>query len=246
MTSIPDERSDRVLPSVLQIVAIETRRSLLPASRAVDPAKWKSGFAYFAKTYGNAMRQFVGALIHRSVHGARARDLSEEIVQAYFADCMEKDWLFPKDRPIGSFRGYIKTQLRGYVLNYFDYHYAARRDPRAVETIDVCADAPSTTHDPADHAFDQTLVDIAVDRALRQLYRASTDDAEVIADLLRTDGRGSDDLLERLGRADTRERDIRSRARKKFAALFRDELEAIVHDEEELATLLRDLDRLLP
>ena len=246
MKSQSDERSERVLPSVLQIMAIETRRSMLPASRAVDPAQWSSGFAYFATTYGPAMGQFVGALIRGSVHGSRARDMSEEIVQAYFADCMEKDWLFPKDGPIESFRAFVKAQLRAYVINYLDYEYAARRDPRNVGRIERGTDAEPSAPDSADHAFDQSIVDIAVHRALGLLRGASAGDAEVIADLLRTDGRGSDDLLARLGRSDARERDVKGRARKKFAALFREELEAIVHNEDELAILLRDLDRLLP
>ena len=158
---------------------------------------------------------------------------------------MAKDWLAPKAGPIRSFRAFIKSQLRAFTENHLDHVFAARRDPRRIGLVDP-RDLASDAGDPADAAFDRSLVDIAVHRTLERLRRVSADGAEVIADLLRTDNQGSPDILERIGRRGARLRDVRARAQRNFAALFRRELAATVHDDADLALLLDELDSLLP
>ena len=238
----------RLLPPIREIMAIETRRSLLPKSRGIDPAAWRDGFEYFARAYGPAMRQFVGALLRGRVRRSRTDDMPDEIVQSYLAECMARDWLFPATGEIESFRVYVKTQLRRFVINYLDHFFAGVRDPRRAESLGADDPASPKALDPADAAFDRSLVDIALNRALDRLRESSPADAMVIDDLLQTDLRGSDDILERIGRVEGRVRDIRRRARTQFAKLFREQLETMTsrHDDEEIERLLRELDRFIP
>ena len=70
--------------------------------------------------------------------------------------------------------------------------------------------------------------------------------AEVVADLLRTDGEGSADLGERLGKSPEQLVHLRHRARKRFATLFHERLRETVRDDGDYAALLEDLGPYLP
>ena len=71
-------------------------------------------------------------------------------------------------------------------------------------------------------------------------------DAEVIADLLRTEGEGSSDLGERLGQSSKQLTHLRHRARKRFSVLFHEQLRQTVLDEEAFEDLCQRLEAYLP
>ena len=100
--------------------------------------------------------------------------------------------------------------------------------------------------DPAAGDLDVAFVQVTVDRALSELRAKNEEYAEVIADLLRTHGEGSPDLAERLGRDADDVAVLRHRARRRFAALFADELRATVRDDEAFGDLLQRLDAYVP
>ena len=242
----PASKPRRVLPPVSEIMAIETRRSRLPPSRAANPTAWKAGFAYLAETYRPAMIQYVGAIVRDGSRSKGNPDLAEEIVQSWFASSMEHDWLVPKDGPIRSFRAFLKDQLRKHAHNELDHRLAKRRHPGRVRRLAKRDEPASPGNDPAISVLDRTLMDIAFRAAMARLREKSPGHAAVINLMLQTNGRGTPDLSALAEFKGSRERDVVRSAQRRLAKLFREELEKTVRDAEELEILLRILDRFLP
>jgi len=235
-----------VLPAVAEIMAIQTRRSRLPASRATDPLAWKRGFDYLARTYRPAMVQYVGALVRRNSRHVADREVAEEIVQSWFLSSMEKDWLVPKGGPIRSFRAFLKDSLRKFTSGELDRRFAKRRTVARTTSLDAQDEPASDRNNPAASILDRSLMDVAFQAAMRRLREVSKGHAAVIELLLASDGDGVPGVAALLGRKGTRDRDAARRAQARLATLFREELEKTVQDTDELELFLRLVDRYLP
>jgi DNA-directed RNA polymerase specialized sigma24 family protein len=239
------DRGPRVLEPVRDLRAIPTRRSLLPPPRAAaDAAGWRASWTYLFDAYAPAMERYVAAILRRS-GGTRTRvDDAPDVVQAYLAACLEKGWLERDAGEIRCFRGWLKVQLRRFTLAWVRDAGAARRGgtlPADARLDDVEADAPDL-----DAALDAGLVEAAVARCVARLREGNEEYGEIVADLLRTEGTGSPDLAARLGRPAKDLAVLRHRARRRFAALFADELRATVRDPEAFDDLLARLAPHLP
>jgi DNA-directed RNA polymerase specialized sigma24 family protein len=235
----------RVLEVSPRLRSIVTRRSLLPPPADRQDAAFEKSWRHLVTTYTPAMRRYVASLLHRL--GGRSPDAGEveDVVQEYLATCLEKGWLAREGPALRSFRAYVTTQLRRFVLDHLDRRNALRRGaarqagPTALET------AAASGPDPAD-ALDRGWVEVAVSRALASLREGNADYAEVIDDLLRTHGEGSPDLAARMGRPAATLAVLRHRARRRFALLFEEELRFTVRDEADFAELWSALARHLP
>jgi DNA-directed RNA polymerase specialized sigma24 family protein len=189
--------------------------------------------------WGPAMVRYVTRLLTPALGSARARQDAPDVVQAYLAACLEKGWLARDADDVRCFRAYLQTQLRRFCSDHLDRRFAAKP-----------AEALSGVQDPrgtdAAEELDRGWIDVAVGRALATLQRHNHDYYEVVADLLRTGGEGSPDLAARMDRSPTQLVHLRHRARRRFAALFHDELRETVRDDEAFADLARRLEPHLP
>ena len=100
--------------------------------------------------------------------------------------------------------------------------------------------------DAAIRELDEAWVNATVEQALETLRAKNELYYQVIRDLLETEGEGSPDLGERLGRRQRQLDDLKYRARKRFATVFNDELRTTVKDDEAFEELFKRLEVYLP
>ncbi len=238
------ERSARVLDALHDLRAIPTRRSLLPppATGAADP-RWQASWKHLHEVYAHAMERYVAAIL-RATRGADPQD-APDIVQAYLGACLEKGWLEHHDGDLRCFRAWLKVQLQRFTRGWLRERGAAKRGG-SVARDDAALAVVGVEGPDLDAALDAGWVDAAVVRAIARLREGNEEYAEIVADLLRTDGEGSSDLAVRLGRPPKDLAILRHRARRRFAALFVDEVRASVRDPEAYEALLARLEPHLP
>lgn len=238
------ERDTRVLEAANDLRAIPTRRSLLPppATGAADP-RWQASWRHLHEVYAPAMERYVAAIL-RATRGADPQD-APDVVQAYLGACLEKGWLERDADGIRCFRAWLKVQLRRFTRGWHRERTTRKRGgtaaPEDAELEGVGVEDPDL-----DAALDAGWVDAAVARSLARLRDGNEAYAEIVADLLRTDGAGSADLAARLGRPAKDLAILRHRARRRFATLFADEVRASVRDPEAYEALLARLEPHLP
>jgi DNA-directed RNA polymerase specialized sigma24 family protein len=230
----------------LNLMQIETRWTMLPPPPGPEHPDWEESWRYLFLTYAPAMRRYVGALL-RGMFKQRPDDAEvEDVVQDYLSHCIDKGWLSRDAGSIRSFRSYLKTQVFRFTCDYLDRKYAQKRSAPGTRDERMLQGVGTRADDPAIRAFDEGLVDVAREEAIRKLGEANADQAEVIRDLLRTAGEGSTDLAERLGRPAKQLPVLKHRARKAFATLFAEELKGTVVDLEAFGELLKALEPHLP
>lgn len=237
--------SSHILGSTSDLRSIPTRRSLLPlpVAGASDP-RWEDSWRHLLEVYGPALRAYVSALLRAARASSEPEDAAD-IVQAYLTACLEKGWLQRDGGEIRSFRAYLKVQVRRFTWSWLrEQHALKRRPPHQLLEADLEARASASPE--LDIALDAAFVQSAVERCCTQLAASNAVYAEIIADLLRTEGVGSSDLATRLGREPRDLAVLRHRARRRFAHLLAEELRATVRDAESFHELLVLLEPHLP
>ena len=224
--------------------SIATRRSMLPPPGATDTPEARRSFDWLFRRYAPAMVRYARTLL-AGLGGPLGPGDAEDLVQAYLTDCLEKGWLSGAGGEVRCFRAYLQTQLRRYVLTAVRDAGAAKRAPRGTAAVDPDA-LTGSAPDPAEAELDRGFLDVASSLALEDLREGNSDYGEIVADLLRTDGRGSDDLAARLGRSEKQIVHLRHRARRRFAILLFDRLRETVRDDDDHAALCRRLEPYLP
>jgi DNA-directed RNA polymerase specialized sigma24 family protein len=236
----------RILEPAMRLRSIRTRRSLLPTPVDRADPQWERSWRHLLETYAPAMRRYVEALLRRSLGGSPGPEEAADVVQDFLASCLEHGWLSKEAGDIRCFRAYLQVVLKRFTWNHVERKKAAKRDPgRPMSDVGLAAVADEAS-DPAARALDEGLLTVALDAALAALRAGNEAYAEIIADLLRTNGEGSPDLAARLGRAPGDLAVLRHRARKRFATLFADELRATVKDDDAFGDLLKRLEPLVP
>lgn len=236
----------RVIETSRRLRSIVTRRSMLGGIHAWGSERWEETWQYVLTLYAPAMERYVGSLLSRFLRRPVDGEEARELVAEYFAACVEKGWLAQDLHGIRSFRAYLQTQLRRFVHKRLDHRFAKKRHAGALAPADALDAVAGGEDEPAAQDLDRSWVEIAVEQALAELRAGNELYAEIIADLLRTDGEGSPDLAARLDRTDAQLVHLRHRARRRFALLFHAELRATVRDEEAFEDLCRELAPYLP
>ncbi len=222
----------RVIDAGPRLRSIVTRRSLLPPPADRQDRRFEESWRHLVGTYAPALRRYVASLLGSLTGRAADAGEVEDVVQGYLAACLEKGWLAREGPALRSFRAWVSTQLRRYVLDHLDRLHAHKRGAGRQAGEAPLARVASAAPDPAE-ALDRGWVEVAVAEALRLLRAGNADYAAVIDDLLATDGQGSPDLAERLGRPRSALDVLRHRARKRFATLFEEQLRLTVRDEDD-------------
>jgi DNA-directed RNA polymerase specialized sigma24 family protein len=223
-----------------------TRRSLLPPPGARDEPKRRESWDYLCRTYTPAMVEYVRDTLRTALGRPVEREQAADVVQDYLLQAFEKGWLDRTGEEIRCFRAWLQAQLRRFTISHLRHEHAQKRSPGRTETSDALERVASGGPDPAEAVFDAAWVDAVTTQVLDRLRTANASYHAVIVDLLHTDGEGSADLTQRLGRPASRVKDLRHRARRRFALLFFEELRLSVRDEEAHEALYTRLQPYLP
>jgi len=236
----------RVLETGQNLRSIVTRKSLLPPPAEAEDPRWAESWRHLFDVYRPAMERYVRSILARSLGRAPEPSEPADVVQEYFAHCLEKGWLSRHAGDIRCFRAFLQTQLRRFVYKYLDHKFAKKRNAPGATSHEALEGVMGQAPDPAESELDEGWVAVAVDLALEELRQGNQDYYEIIADLLRTGGEGSDDLTERMGRSKQQVVHLRHRARKRFATLFHEHLRETVRDEQAFEELCERLEAFLP
>lgn len=235
-----------IVGSARNLLSIETRWTMLPPPPTPEHPEYEARWRYLYETYEPAMRSYAHTLLRGMLGPQVAENEATDLVHEYLLSCLSKDWLGRNAGEIRSFRKFLKAQLFRRACDYVDHKKAKKRAPPGLESPEVLKGIRARAIDPAEAALDESLMAIAVERALEVLAQKNSDQAEVVRDLLRTGGEGSPDLAERLGRPARQIPVLKHRARQAFSACLSEELKGLVRSELEFTTLIEDLEGLLP
>jgi DNA-directed RNA polymerase specialized sigma24 family protein len=237
-------RRVRVLESTETLRHISTQRVFPPPADRSDP-EWRPVWDLFVRRYGPAMTQYVRTLL-KALAGPAAAEDADDVVNDFVLAAMRDGRLSSQGDRLRSFRRLLATMLRRHVLDHLDARRAAKRDPGPAVGDAALDGAASREADPALAAFHAEIVRIGIERAMARVRQRNETYAEVLADLLRTDGVGSPDLAERLLGDPARLADHRHRARRMLGTLFLEELRGLSLDAEDFEDLLAELEPYLP
>lgn len=235
-----------IIDSSRRLRSIVTRKSMLPRLADKDSPEWADSWQFLFSLYTPAMVRYVKSVMSRALKRPADNDEAQDIVQDYFSHCLEKDWLTRDVESIRCFRAYLQMQLKRFVYKHLEYKFAQKRNPGAMASPEALEGVMGDAVDPSTTEFDEGWVTVAVEQALAELRDGNELYGEVIADLLRTEGEGSDDLGERLGQTSKQLTHLRHRARKRFSVLFHEQLRQTVLDESAFEDLCQRLESYLP
>lgn len=231
-----------IVGGIDHLASIPTRRSMLPRLADREGPDWETSWTYLFTLYAPAMERYAERVLRRS-GGQRARAEAADLVQAWFHQALDKGWLEREMADVRCFRAWLQVQLKRLVWRHLEHETAQKRDPGAWAPEEALEGVAGRE---AAESLDADLVEMVVQQALGAMRATNSDYAEVVADLLRTDGDGSADLGERLGKSPEQLVHLRHRARKRFATLFHERLRETVRDDGDYAALLEDLGPYLP
>lgn len=235
-----------IIETSQRLRSIVTRKSMLPRLADKDSPEWADSWQFLFSLYTPAMVRYVKSVLSRALKRTADPDEAQDIVQDYFSACIEKDWLTRDVASIRCFRAYLQMQLKRFVYKHLDHKFAQKRNPGALASPEALEGVVGTAADPSAAELDEGWVAVAVEQALAELRQGNELYAEVIADLLRTEGAGSADLGERLGQTAQQITHLRHRARKRFGTLFHEQLRQTVLDDEAFEELCGRLEAYLP
>ncbi len=235
-----------IIETSRRLRSIITRKSLLPKLADRESASWSESWQLLFSLYTPAMVRYVSSVLSRALKRPADPDEAQDIVQDYFSMCIEKGWLTRDVESIRCFRAYLQTHLKRFVYKHLDKKFAQKRHSGALASAEALEGVMGDSLDPSAVELDEGWVAVAIEQALAELRGGNELYAEVIADLLRTDGEGSHDLGERLGQSSKQLTHLRHRARKRFGALFHEHLRQTVLDDDAFEELCVRLESYLP
>ena len=188
----------------------------------------------------------------RREHGPEA---AQDLVQGFFAEFLEKDFLKSVDRAKGSFRAFLRAALAHYVADHRDRERALKRGGgRAALSLDFSRAETEIARagaspEPAERAFERQWALEVIKRALQALraeFQASDRLAEFEALHLYLSAGGRSalthaDLAARLGISESDVNNRVHRLRKRYRELILEEIRAYTDSPDEAEGELRDL-----
>ena len=216
-----------------------------------DDPRWQQAWAELSRNYRVPMETYAHRRLRRAPVAAGAAGDAEDLVQAFLAVCIEKGWLSDADPAQGRFRAWVQRLLRWFINGWVRYRMREkRRPPDGSHIVPLMADdenagLPDAEDDAAD-AFDRSWTEVAVEAALQRLRGSSEDRYLVLKDLIATEGAGSPDMPQRLGKSVEAYRTMKSHARRTFRLLFQEEFRKTVRDPDDFEAEWRALQPYMP
>lgn len=191
------------------------------------------------------------AFVRRLGHGPHD---AEDLVQGFFAACLEKNYLGAADRRKGRFRSFLLLALKRFMANEWDRQRTRKRGgDQTVISLDSLDAEQRYALEPADRLsadklFERRWALTLLDKVLARLAaeQAATGHAATFAHLkefLTSQGRGTPyaELAERLGLSEGALKVAIHRLRKRYRDLLEEEIAHTVATPEEIAEERRHL-----
>lgn len=155
-----------------------TRWSMVVAAADSDPLAARAALsdlcrAYWFPLYADARRR-----------GATSADAAD-LVQGFFAELIEKDWVAAADPDLGRFRTFLLVAFRRHVGHERDKARAAKRGGGAVVSLDVTTAESRLSLEPADtrtpeRAFERRFALTLLARVLERVRAERPGDADLL------------------------------------------------------------------
>ena len=233
----PSSEAPRMFPNTRWSVVLAARRQTAESAAALETicrAYWYPLYAY----------------VRRS--GQSAHD-AQDLTQEFFRRLLEKRWLDSADREKGRLRTFLIVALKNFIINEWRHASALRRGGgRAHAQFDTAfaeSRFAADSHSLApEETFDQqwalTLLDLTVNRLRAEFAAAGKPgDFDALKNCLMA-GRGAIDyaaVAQKLGVNEGAARVAVHRLRKRFRAIYREEISQTLAEGEDLDDELRHL-----
>jgi RNA polymerase sigma-70 factor (ECF subfamily) len=218
-----------------------THWSVVLAAGRSDSTRARAALEKLCQSYWYPLYAFVRRLGH-SPHD------SEDLVQSFFAQCLEKNYLGAADQAKGRFRSFLLIALKRFLANEWDKARTRKRGGGAPAiSLDAITAEQRYALEPAeplspDRLFERrwalTLLDNVLSR-LREEQRAArkTSEFELLKDSLTGGGRGTPyaELARRLGTSEGAVKVAVHRLRRRYRELLEAEIANTVASPEEIA-----------
>ncbi|MDJ0974266.1 MAG: hypothetical protein QNJ98_07390 [Planctomycetota bacterium] len=96
-----------------------------------DPEAYRRAWEHLFERYRVLFVRYAGWCLRRMGGQTLAANEAEEVVDAFLADCLEKDWLSRARRDKGQFRTFARTVLARYARDWMDRRKAKKRMPES-------------------------------------------------------------------------------------------------------------------
>ena len=179
---------------------------------------------------------------------------AEDLVQAFFARFLEKNYLAGLSAESGRFRAFLLASLKHFLANEWDKSQAQKRGGGAVnlsldwQTADTKFQVAATAEPSPDKAFDREWALALLAKVIERLKKeCAADGKEKLFDQLKlflTAGKGESaqsDVAKSLGMEEGAVRVAVHRLRKRYRALLRDEIAQTLADESQVDEEMRAL-----
>ena len=224
-----------------------THWSVVLAAGRSDSIRARDALEKLCRAYWYPLYAFVRRLGH-SPHDA------EDLVQAFFAQSLEKNYLGAADQAKGRFRSFLLIALKRFLANEWDKAQTLKRGGRApLISLDALTAEQRYALEPADHLsadflFERrwalTLLDQVLARLRAEQTTAGRNAAfELLKDSLTAGGRGTPyaELAGRLGMSEGAVKVAVHRLRQRYRELLEAEIANTVASPEEVAAERRHL-----
>jgi len=223
-----------------------TRWSIVSNLDRCETPGWQDSWEYLVKSYREPMERYVRRAMSRLTARSVPAEEAAEAVQSFLATCVEKNWLSQATPQRGRFRAYLQDLLRKHAIGILRHDSRQKRSPGKKPVPVDEARIPAPEEQVELDEFSRSWVQIAIDRTLERLREEHEDSHTVVADLIATEGKGSQNLDAQLGLNRTQLYALRTRARKRFCRIFEDVLAETVDDEEAFGEEWRWIRAFLP
>ena len=217
---------------------LTTRWSVVLNARAADSKKAKAALETLCGSYWYPLYAFVRRLGH-SPHDA------EDLIQGFFAQCIEKNYLHTADQKKGRFRSFLLIALKRFLANEWDRARTRKRGgDRQIISLDAeqrYASEPSESLSP-DKLYERRWALTLLENVLAQLKseQAAAGRAAIFTELqpfLTSTGRGTPyaDISQRLGLSESAIKVAVHRLRQRYRELLEHEIANTVTSPDEIA-----------
>ena len=226
---------------------VTTHWSVVMAAGRGDSTRARAALEKLCKNYWYPLYAFVRRLGH-SAHDA------EDLVQSFFAVCLEKNYLGAADETKGRFRSFLLLALKRFLANEWDKSQALKRGGAQITiSLDTLIAEQRYALEPAepltaDKLFERrwalTLLDQVVFR-LRDEHSAAgkSEQFEQLKECITAAGRGTPyaELATRLGTSEGAIKVMVHRLRRRYRELLEAEIANTVSSPEEIEAERRHL-----
>ena len=130
---------------------------------------WSDAWDYLFATFRPALENQVRRVLRRNGFPEQA---CEDVVQDFWAKCLEKDWLTKADRQIGKFRTFAYVCVRRHCQRVIESQRAAKRSPGA-RAVSLDATEPVAAQEASDATFDAEWRALVLETALARVQHRS-------------------------------------------------------------------------